>query len=194
MSLLIAATDEKNIMQKKLLLISLLLFTLFFKASGQSSGLGQKQTELFKFHKYPSSNNVKFTVKARKKYKFSEPIKITLIWTNNSKSSEKIMIRDYWEHPIGVGVSITDLKTKKKLEKYNSTHILSSQLFIGKELEDYEIILKPNEVKTYTVDLRQIPYFDNTKLDRTKEIPKGKYSARISYYNKISTDFEFEVE
>ena len=181
-------------MQKKLFLIGVLVFTLSFKASGQSSELSQKQSKLFKFYKYPSSNNVEFTVKARKKYKFSEPIQITLIWTNNSNSSEKIMIRDYWEHPIGIGASITDLKTKQTLEKYNSTHILSSRFFIGKELEDYEIILKPNEVKTYTVDLRQIPYFDNTKLDRTKEIPIGKYSARISYYNKISTDFEFEVE
>ena len=144
--------------------------------------------------KYPSSEKVEFSVIASKEYLFEKPIVITLVWINKSETDQKIMIRDYWEHPIGVGASITDLKTKRQLEKYTSTHFLSSQLYLGKELEDYEITLKPNETKSYTVDLRHIPYFDDTQLDRTKEIPKGKYTAQISYYDRISEDFEFEVE
>jgi len=181
-------------MQTKILLIGILVFTLFFKANGQFSEISQKQIDSLQLYKYPSSDNVKFIVKSSKKYKFSEPIKITLIWTNNSESSEKIMIRDYWEHPIGVGATITDLNTKQKLEKYNSTHFLSSRLYSSTELEEYEIILEPNETKTYVVDLRQIPYFGNSELDRTKKIPKGKYSAQVYYYDRISNIFEFVVE
>lgn len=154
----------------------------------------EKNNVLKKLSKYPSSKKVEFTVSASKKYSFSKPIEITLVWTNKSKSSEKIMLREYWSHPIGIVATITDLKTKQSLQEYPSTHALSSQLFLGKELEDYEITLNPNETKVYKVDLLQIPYFKNRELDRSKKIPKGKYSAQVSYYESISNSFEFEIE
>ena len=47
------------------------------------------------------------------------------------------MLKEYWNHPIGVGAAITDLNTKRNLEVYNSTHFLSSTFFSENDLKSF---------------------------------------------------------
>ncbi len=87
------------------------------------------------FSGYPTSDKVEFNIKAGKEYYAGKPIEIKLIWKNESDKNEKIMIRDYWDHPIRNRASITDLNNVK-LTSQISSHILSSQLFSPDDLKE----------------------------------------------------------
>ena len=52
---------------------------------------------------------------------------------------------------------------------------------------------KPKESKIFNVDLRQSPYYNNSEINKTKNIPKGKYAGRVNYYGCFSKDFTFEI-
>ncbi|NQZ48034.1 MAG: hypothetical protein HRT63_10990 [Erythrobacter sp.] len=145
------------------------------------------------FPGYPTSDKVEFNIKAEKKYYAGKPIEIKLIWKNKSNSNEKIMIRDYWEHPIGTGASIMDLNNVE-LTSQISSHILSSQLFSPDDLKEYEIELKPNETKEYSVDLLKIPILKQTESNPKSTLPKGKYKIQVFYYSKMSKEIEIEIK
>ncbi len=144
--------------------------------------------------KYPSSEIVEFTFTAAEKYTFGEPIEMTLKWLNKSQDNQVIMIRDYWEHPIGIGASIINIKTNDTQQKYTSRHILSSNFFLENELKEYEITLKPNESKTHPIHLNEIPYLENNDMNFSKKLPKGTYTAQINYYAKSSNELKFIIE
>jgi hypothetical protein len=148
------------------------------------------QNQLFD---YPTSTKVEFNIKAEKEYYAGKPIEIKLIWKNKSNKTEKIMIRDYWEHPIGTGASIKNLN-KVELTSQISSHILSSQLFSSKDLKEYEIELKPNETKEYSVNLLKIPILKQTKSNPKSTLPKGKYKIQVFYYLKMSKKIEIEIK
>ena len=103
------------------------------------------------------------------------------------------MIRDYWEHPIGTGVSIID-SNNTELTSQVSNHILSSQLFTPEDLKDYEIDLKPNQTKEYSVDLLKIPILKQTESNTKSTLPKGKYKIQVFYYSKMSKEIEIEIK
>ena len=75
-----------------------------------------------------------------------------------------------------------------------SSHILSSQLFTPEDLKEYEIELKPNETKEYSVDLLKIPILKQTESDPNKTLPKGKYKIQVFYYMRISESIEIEIK
>ena len=142
---------------------------------------------------YPTSDKVEFYIKAEKEYSVGKPIEIKLIWKNESNTVEKIMIRDYWEHPIGTGASIMDTNNVK-LTSHFSSHIFSSQLFTPVDLKEYEIELKPNETKEYSVDLLKIPILKQTESNPKSTLPKGKYKVQVFYYSKMSKEIEIEIK
>ena len=145
------------------------------------------------FSGYPTSDKVVFNIKARKEYYAGKPIEIKLIWKNESEKTEKIMIRDYWEHPIGTGASIMDLDNVE-LTSQISSHILSSQLFSPDDLKEYEIELKSNDTKEYSVDLLKIPILKQTESNPKSTLPKGKYKIQVFYYSKMSKEIEIEIK
>ena len=145
------------------------------------------------FPGYPTSDKVEFNIKAEKEYYSDKPIEIKLIWKNKSRETEKIMIRDYWEHPIGTGASIMDSQNVE-LTSEISNHILSSQLFSPDDLKQYEIVLKPNETKEYSVDLLKIPILKQTESNLKSTLPKGKYQIQVFYYSRVSDRIEIEIK
>ena len=145
------------------------------------------------FPGYPTSDKVEFNIKAEKEYYSDKPIEIKLIWKNKSRETEKIMIRDYWEHPIGTGASIMDSQNVE-LTSEISNHILSSQLFSPDDLKQYEIELKPNETKEYSVDLLKIPILKQTESNPKSTLPKGKYQIQVFYYSRVSDRIEIEIK
>ena len=145
------------------------------------------------FPGYPTSDKVEFNIKAEKEYYSDKPIEIKLIWKNKSRETEKIMIRDYWEHPIGTGASIMDSQNVE-LTSEISNHILSSQLFSPDDLKQYEIVLKPNETKEYSVDLLKIPILKQTESNLKSTLSKGKYQIQVFYYSRVSDRIEIEIK
>ena len=163
------------------------------KQDAQKEKLNSELNAQIQFSGYPTSDKVEFNIEAEKEYYEGKPIEIKLIWKNESNIAEKIMIRDYWEHPIGTGASITDLNNVK-LTSQISSHILSSQLFSPDDLKDYEIELKPNETKEYSVDLLKIPILKQTESNPKSTLPKGKYKIQVFYYSKMSKEIEIEIK
>jgi len=167
----------------------------FAKGVNQDTQKENVNTELnvqIQFPVYPTSDKVEFNIKVEKEYYVDKPIEIRLIWTNKSNTTEKIMIRDYWEHPIGTGASIMD-SNNVELTSLVSNHILSSQLFTPEDLKEYEIELQPNETKEYSVDLLKIPILKQTESNRKRTLQKGKYKIQVFYYLKISEEIEIEI-
>ncbi|WP_324024598.1 hypothetical protein QSV08_15385 [Maribacter sp. BPC-D8] len=150
------------------------------KEDAKKENLNAELNAQTQFSGYPTSDKVEFNIKAGKEYYAGEPIEIKLIWKNESDKNEKIMIRDYWGHPIGTGASIMDLKNVE-LTSQISSHILSSQLFSPDDLKEYEIELKPNETKEYSVDLLKIPILKQTESNLKSTLPKGKYKIQVFY-------------
>ncbi len=163
------------------------------KEDAQKENLNAKLNAQIQFPDYPTSDKFEFNIKAEKDYYVGKPIEIKLIWKNKSNATEKIMIRDYWEHPIGTGASIMDLNDVE-LTSQVSNHILSSQLFTQEDLKEYEIELKPNETKEYSVDLLKIPILKQTESNWERVLPKGKYKIQVFYYSKISNKIEIEIK
>ena len=145
------------------------------------------------FLSYPTSDKIEFNIKTEKEYYSDKPIEIKLIWKNKSQETEKIMIRDYWEHPIGTGASIMD-SNNMELTSQVSNHILSSQLFTPEDLKEYEIDLKPNEIKEYSVDLLKIPILKQTESNPKSTLTKGKYLIQVFYYSRMSDKIEIEIK
>ncbi len=168
-------------------------FAKAVKEDAQKENLNSELNAQIQFPGYPTSDKVEFNIKAEKVYYANKPIEIKLIWKNNSDETEKIMIRDYWEHPIGTGASITD-SNNVELTSQVSNHILSSQLFTPEDLKEYEIELKPNEIKEYSVDLLKIPILKQTESNPTKTLPKGMYKIQVFYYSKMSDRIEIEIK
>ena len=75
-----------------------------------------------------------------------------------------------------------------------SSHILSSQLFSPDDLKEYEIELKPNETKEYSVDLLKIPILKQTESNPKRSLQKGKYKIQVFYYSKMSKEIEIEIK
>ncbi|UKM66188.1 hypothetical protein GSB9_02767 [Flavobacteriaceae bacterium GSB9] len=163
------------------------------KKDAQKENLNAELNAQIQFPGYPTSDKVEFNIKAEKEYYADKPIEIKLIWKNKSQNTEKIMIRDYWEHPIGTGASIMDLKNVE-LTSQVSNHILSSQLFTPEDLKEYEVHLKPNEIKEYSVDLLKIPILKKTESNSKNTLPKGKYKIQVFYYSRMSDQIEIEIK
>ncbi len=166
-------------MIKRIVIIVLVIFGIF------NMELKAQDT----FIDYPTSKKVKFYIKAQKEYFVNQPIKVKLFWKNESNKVEKIMIYNYWEHPLGVSVSIKNMDNEE-LTKYHSSHFLSSKLFSANHFKQYEINLKPNEIKEYVVDLLKIP----TLKSKNSFLPKGKYRIQVFYYSMKSDEVEIEVK
>ena len=149
--------------------------------------------ESAQFSNYPSSDKVKFSISAKKEYKVNEPIQIELIWKNTSDKKETIMIRDYWEHPMGTGASIKDANNQE-LTRHLTNHIFSSRIYTSEELKDFEISLEPNETRTHLVDLLKIPVFKQKGFKNSKYLKKGKYKIQINYYSLESEIVEIEIK
>ena len=97
------------------------------KKDAQKENLNAELNAQIQFPGYPTSDKVEFNIKAEKEYFADKPIEIKLIWKNKSQNTEKIMIRDYWEHPIGTGASIMDLKNVE-LTSQVSNHIFECSI------------------------------------------------------------------
>ncbi len=141
---------------------------------------------------YPSSEKVKFSISMKTEYDVKEPVVITFMWENKSDKTEKIMIKEYWGHPFGIGVSIKNADNEE-LTKYASTHFLSSQLYFADELKQYEIKLKPNEVKEYSTSLLSVPVFKKSAY-KENGLPEGKYKIRAFYYEQQSNEVEIAIK
>ena len=163
------------------------------KEDAKKENLNAELNAQTQFSGYPTSEKVVFNIKAGKEYYAGKSIEIKLIWKNESDKTEKIMIRDYWEHPIGTGASIMDLNNVE-LTSQISSHILSSQLFSPDDLKEYEIELKPNETKEYSVDLLKIPILKQTESNPKRSLQKGKYKIQVFYYSKMSEEIEIEIK
>ncbi|WP_324027808.1 hypothetical protein QSV08_07635 [Maribacter sp. BPC-D8] len=163
------------------------------KQDAQKENLNAELNAQIQFPGYPTSDKVEFNIKVEKEYYADKPIEIKLVWKNKSNKTEKIMIRDYWEHPIGTGASIMDLNNVE-LTSQVSSHIFSSQLFSPDDLKEYEIELKPNETKEYSVDLLKIPILKQTESNPKSTLPKEKYKIQVFYYSKMSKEIEIEIK
>ena len=173
--------------------LEMLDFAKGVKQDAQNEKINAELNAQIQFSGYPTSDKVEFNIKTEKEYYVGKPIVIKLIWINKSNVNEKIMIRDYWEHPIGTGASIMD-SNNTELTSQVSNHILSSQLFSPDDLKEYEIELKPNETKEYSVDLLKIPILKQTESNPKTALPIGKYKIQVFYYSKMSKVIEIEIK
>ena len=163
------------------------------KEDSQTENLNAELNTQIQFPGYPTSEKVEFSIEVEKEYFAEKPIEIKLVWKNKSDKTEKIMIRDYWEHPIGTGVSIVD-SNNTELTSQVSNHIFSSQLFTPEDLKEYEIDIKPNETKKYSVELLKIPTLKQTESNPKSILPKGKYKIQVFYYSRMSDKIEIVIK
>lgn len=81
-----------------------------------------------------------------------------------------------------------------ELTSQASNHVLSSQLFTPADLKKYEIELKPNEIKEYSVYLLKIPILKRAKSNSKNILPKGKYKIQVFYYSNMSNVIKIEIK
>ena len=146
----------------------------------------------FRLADYPTSEAVEFTIESEEKNLEEEPIIIKMIWTNLSDKPEIIMIRDSWEHPMGVGASIKN-DQGIELTEHSSRHFLSSQLIIGDELKDFELTIKPNHSFEKEVNILKIPHFKKDELNKNQRLPKGDYGIQLNYHEQLSNEVTIQI-
>ncbi|MDP8079716.1 hypothetical protein [Phocoenobacter skyensis] len=148
--------------------------------------------EKHNFFVFPSSKEVEFSINAKKKYKQGKVIDIDLVWKNNSDENETILIYDYKNSLIGLGALVFNDKNEVITEK-PSKLFYSSKFFTADEILDRKVILKPNETKKYTINLMEVPFFQNNNLKK-KGLEKGQYKVQLLYYDRKSKILEIEIE
>ncbi len=180
-------TGVKIKMTKRILIAIIILGCLNMQTKGQISIA--KQTV------YPSSEKVEFSITMRKEYYAAESNKIKrkFIWENKSNKTEKIMLKEGWEHLLMSGVSIKNEKNEE-LTKYQTKHILMSQIYQNKELKKHEIKLKPNEIKEYTCYLLSIPILKEGVLTEHNCLREGRYKIQAYYYAQKSNEIEIVIK
>jgi hypothetical protein len=138
------------------------------------------------------TKNIRLEISSDKAtYKTGEDIFINYKFTNISDSIQKIMIRDYWGFPMGMGIMITN-SNDSSICKYPSRHILSSQIYTEKQLKAYYKKLKPKEIIEGQVKLQDIPVFKDFITDKT--LPQDTYNIRLTYIWLISNTIRIDVK
>lgn len=170
--------------------ISICLFILACNNSPESTNQS-KSVDAVSFN-YPSSKDVLFKFEGEKSYNRHQPIVVNLIWHNTSPSQEIIMINKQMGFPIGINISIKD-QENNELTEFSSKHILSSQLYLGNELKEFEIILEPNEEYSMKVNILDIPIFRGAKNWDKSFLREGQYSVKLFYYKQSSDELIINI-
>lgn len=138
------------------------------------------------------SKNIRLEISSDKSnYMTGEDIYINYKFINMSQTDQKIMIKDYWGFPMGMGTTINN-SNDSSICKYPSRHILASQIFTENQLKDYYRKFKPGESIKGRVKLQDIPVFQDFIKD--KILPVDIYKIKLSYIWLISNTIMIEIE
>jgi len=127
----------------------------------------------------------------RESYNLGDTIWIDYTFLNVSDSTQEILIKEYWNHPMGMTASILD-ENDSSICKYPTRTYYSSTLFFEKDLKDYYKSIEPNSKITGKVALQSIPAFKD--YIENGLIPKGKYTISLGYYILLSNTLEIHIK
>lgn len=156
----------------------------FDSLSAQNVIFNQTDTSLVK--------NIRLEISSVKSsYRLGEAIYVRYRFTNVSRVYQSILIRDYWEFPMGMMAMIINSSNSSVCE-YPSRHILSSQLYTESQLKDYYQIVKPGGFVEGQLKLQGVPVFKDYIKDNI--LPIDKYKVSLSYLWLSSNSIMIEVE
>jgi hypothetical protein len=127
----------------------------------------------------------------REIYKLGDTIWVDYTFLNISDSTQEILIKEYWNHPMGMTASILD-ENDSSICKYPTKTYYSSTIFLEKDLKDYYKRIEPNSKITGKVALQSIPAFKD--YIKNGLIPKGKYTVNLGYYILLSNTIGIQIK
>lgn len=138
-----------------------------------------------------SRTNLKLEIRSDKSnYKVGDAIFISYKFTNLSSTVQRIMIKEYWGFPMGMRTAIAN-SSGLSICKFSSRHFFSSQLYTGKELNDFYKKIEPGGSIEGRLRLQDVPVL-NDGLENL--IPEGNYSVRIFHWDLISNVIKIKVK